>query len=71
MSDAQNPYSTSRIIAVEAKRLAPQMLSRLGEPVDAAINRIAEEQGVEPDEIRVELWDALLGEIYTALSLVP
>ena len=71
MSDAQNPHSTSTIIETEAKRLAPQMLSRLGEPVDAAINRIAEEQGVEPDEIRVELWDALLGEIYTALSLVP
>ena len=71
MNDQLNSPSTSKIIEAEAKRLAPQMLSRLGEPVDAAINRIAEEQGIEPDEIRVELWDALLGEIYTALSLVP
>ena len=70
MSD-QHQQSTSQIIEAEAKRLAPQMLSRLGEPVDAAIDRIAKEQGIEPDDIRVELWDALLGEIYTALSLVP
>ena len=71
MSDKSNQQSTSQIIEAEAKRLAPQMLSRLGGPVDEAIERIAEEQGTRPDEIRVELWDALLGEIYTALSLVP
>lgn len=71
MSDTPNQRSTSKIIEAEAKRLAPQMLSRLGEPVDSAIERIAEEQGVHPDEIRVEMWDALLGEIYKALSLVP
>ena len=71
MSDQLNQQSTSQIIETEAKRLAPQMLSRLGEPVDAAVERIAKEQDIPPDDVRVELWDALLGEIYTALSLVP
>ncbi len=71
MNDIQNQPSTSTIIAAVAKSLAPQMLSRLGEPVDAAIERIAEKQDAQPDEIRVEMWDALLGEIYKALSLVP
>lgn len=63
--------STSVIIEAEAKRLAPQMMTRLSEPVDAAIDRIAKRQGLDRDEVMVEMWDALLGEIYSALSLVP
>ncbi len=63
--------TTSELVEAEAKRLAPQMLSRLSEPVDAAADRLAERQGVSRDEMRVELWDAVIGEIYNALSLVP
>lgn len=71
MSNGTKELSTSTIIEAEAKRLAPQMLSRLSEPVDAAIARIAERQGLERDEVMVEMWDAVLGEIYSSLSLVP
>lgn len=71
MSSNFNEPTTSQLVEAEAKRLAPQMLSRLSEPVDAAIERLAERQGVSRDEIRVELWDAVLGEIYNSLSLVP
>jgi hypothetical protein len=71
MSSATNELSTSDIIEAEAKRLAPQMLSRLSEPVDAAIERIAKRQGLSREEVVVEMWDAVLGEIYSSLSLVP
>ena len=66
-----NAPSTSKLVEAEAKRLAPQMLSRLSEPVDAAAARLAERTGIERDEMRVELWDAVIGEIYNSLSLVP
>jgi len=72
MSDLHsNKPTTSQLIEAEAKRLAPQMLSRLSEPVDSAIERLAGRQGVSRDEVRVELWDAVIGEIYNSLSLVP
>ena len=71
MSNTSNEPTTSQLIEAEAKRLAPQMLSRLSEPVDVAVNRLAEREGVSSDDVRVELWDALLGEIYNSLALVP
>lgn len=63
--------TTSQLVTAEAKRLAPQMLSRLSEPVDSAAERLAERQDESPDEMRVKLWDAVIGEIYNSLSLVP
>lgn len=72
MSDrSPNEPTTSQLVEAEAKRLAPQMLSRLSEPVEAAAIRLAERQEVSRDEVTVELWDAVLGEIYNSLSLVP
>lgn len=66
-----NAPSTSQLVEAEAKRLAPQMLSRLSEPVDASAARLAARTGTDRDQVRVELWDAVLGEIYNSLSLVP
>ena len=63
--------STSGLIEVEAKRLAPQMMSRLSEPVDAAVTWIAARQGLKREDVLVEFWDAVLGEIYQNLALVP
>ena len=63
--------TTSQLVEAEAKRLAPQMLSRLSEPVDSSAERLAERTGVSRDKILVQLWDAVIGEIYKSLSLVP
>ena len=71
MNNNCNEPTTEQLVEAEAKRLAPQMLSRLSEPVDAAIERLAERQGISRDQIRVELWDAVIGEIYNSLSLCP
>lgn len=63
--------TTNQLVDAEAKRLAPQMLSRLSEPVDSSAAYLSERTGVSLDEIRVALWDAVIGEIYNSLSLVP
>ncbi len=71
MHNETNELSTSKLIELEAKRLAPQMMSRLSEPVDSAVTWIAARQGLKREDVLVEFWDAVLGEIYQNLALVP